>query len=726
MKNFFLFSNRCIGMIFILSIESNAQWVQTNGPYGGTILSLAVMDSLILAGTQNCGAYCSTDYGDNWNPINGIPNNADIMSFAVYGHTIMAVTEVPDLLESGIFISTDGGKNWNRSPSQTFFPLVFADSILLGGTNMQGVYRSTDFGKSWNAANSGLGHLDVRAFAVAQQTDSVGGNRIYAGTDSGLFVSTNTGATWTEVDSGIVGKYIVAVAATGMNVIVSTYNSGIFFSTDGGINWSAANTQVPLCDCFSVSDTSIFAGTESGLFRSTDKGNSWMSINNGLATLYLSIHAIAVVPQNMSGAPYKLFAGVYYKGVFRSSNNGENWEPVYHGILAQSIEFVGTSPKGYGGTNLFADCIDGAGGLFISTDKGVSWREDTTEGLSQYEITSLLNSDSNAFASTWGTGIFRSKDYGMTWSPIDSGLDNPVKENVFTSLAVLGTDIYASGGVWVFRSTNGGDNWTCGGGPVLYKGGISYQSEVNSLAVLDSDIFAGTFNTGIFRSTDKGVTWTAVDNGFTGTYVMTLAASGTTIFAATGDSGIFRSTDHGANWTSMSGGLTSLNVWSLVICGKNIFAGTIGSGVLVSTIGGSAWTPVNTGLTPTDIFSLAISSTDLYCATRFGGVWRRPLSEITGVKTQGNESPRQFSLRQNYPNPFNPSTVISYELPIGVFVSLRVYDILGREVKSLVKERQAPGIHSVTFNASSLSSGIYFYKLDAGVYHDTKKLLLLK
>lgn len=85
-----------------------------------------------------------------------------------------------------------------------------------------------------------------------------------------------------------------------------------------------------------------------------------------------------------------------------------------------------------------------------------------------------------------------------------------------------------------------------------------------------------------------------------------------------------------------------------------------------------------------------------------------------------------YSLFQNYPNPFNPTTTISYSIPNREFVELKVYDLLGNQVANLVNEFKSVGSHSVNFNASNLSSGIYFYKLKAGNYIQTKKLILLK
>ncbi|MCZ7614786.1 MAG: T9SS type A sorting domain-containing protein [Ignavibacteriaceae bacterium] len=110
-----------------------------------------------------------------------------------------------------------------------------------------------------------------------------------------------------------------------------------------------------------------------------------------------------------------------------------------------------------------------------------------------------------------------------------------------------------------------------------------------------------------------------------------------------------------------------------------------------------------------------------------GGVWRRPLSEmVTSVESDPENFPAQFILEQNYPNPFNPSTVISYRLPVSSDVTLKVYDILGKEVVTLVDEYKPAGKYEVEFNASSLPSGTYFYQLRAGSFIETKKMSLLK
>jgi hypothetical protein len=88
--------------------------------------------------------------------------------------------------------------------------------------------------------------------------------------------------------------------------------------------------------------------------------------------------------------------------------------------------------------------------------------------------------------------------------------------------------------------------------------------------------------------------------------------------------------------------------------------------------------------------------------------------------------PKTFALEQNYPNPFNPSTAISYQLPVAGNVSLKVFDMLGKEVATLVNARQEAGAYTVNFNANNLSSGVYFYRLQAGNFVQTRKMMLVK
>jgi hypothetical protein len=127
------------------------------------------------------------------------------------------------------------------------------------------------------------------------------------------------------------------------------------------------------------------------------------------------------------------------------------------------------------------------------------------------------------------------------------------------------------------------------------------------------------------------------------------------------------------------------------------------------------------------VHSLAICGTDIYAGFTVAGVWKRPLSEmVTDVKNDAVELPFHFSLAQNYPNPFNPSTTITYELPRATHVSLCVYNTLGQLINVLVDESKPAGAFSAQFDAATLPSGVYFYRLQAGEFTQTRKLLLVR
>lgn len=99
---------------------------------------------------------------------------------------------------------------------------------------------------------------------------------------------------------------------------------------------------------------------------------------------------------------------------------------------------------------------------------------------------------------------------------------------------------------------------------------------------------------------------------------------------------------------------------------------------------------------------------------------------ITSVETLSTDLPVHFNLAQNYPNPLNPTTTINYSISQGSFVTIKVYDVLGREVATIVNENKPVGNYNVEFNANKLASGIYFYRLQSGLFSETKKFMLLK
>ena len=289
---------------------------------------------------------------------------------------------------------------------------------------------------------------------------------------------------------------------------------------------------------------------------------------------------------------------------------------------------------------------------------------------------------------------------------------------------------------------------------------------IGSFTINDNTIFAGTGNSGVYQSTDNGTTWT--QTSLTGLAVYSLASNGENIFAGgynTSPFGAYFSANNGSTWNQTS--LINQNVYSLAVNGNNIFAGTQSpnSGVFYSSNNGANWT--QTSLNNRTVISLVVDGFNIYAATGINGVyvsndngiswiqrieglavagdlcllnnylfagtggssgsvWRRPLSELTGIQPTTNLIPDQFFLSQNYPNPFNPVTHLGFGISELGFVSLKVYSALGKEVQTLVNENLSPGTYEVEFNGSDLPSGVYFYKIQSGNFSEVKRMFLLK
>ena len=213
-----------------------------------------------------------------------------------------------------------------------------------------------------------------------------------------------------------------------------------------------------------------------------------------------------------------------------------------------------------------------------------------------------------------------------------------------------------------------------------------------------------------------------------------LASINTNFFAAT-DYGVYLSTNNGSSWTAAYIDSTSAANTALAVSGANLFVGNA-KGVFMSSDNGTHWEDINTGfpsfsfnnIVPNTLLikTLFVSGNNLYAGTNGIGVWKRPLSEITGVKEKGDGVPKKYLLSQNYPNPFNPSTTISFSLPTKSYVSLVVYDIIGRKVATIISEEMSAGNYSRQWSATNMSSGVYFYRLQAGFLTETRKLVLLR
>ena len=174
-------------------------------------------------------------------------------------------------------------------------------------------------------------------------------------------------------------------------------------------------------------------------------------------------------------------------------------------------------------------------------------------------------------------------------------------------------------------------------------------------------------------------------------------------------------------------------IYDLIFKGDTLISAT-DSGIGISIDFGNHWYKLSTNFPDNAaVKQLVIQQESLFAAlyvrnsTQPNAVWRIPLSDIILSTTEKKiEIPHSIVLDQNYPNPFNPSTTISYEIPGSELVTIKIYDVLGREIETLVNEEKSPGKYKIEFDGSNLSSGIYFYQIKTNGFLKTNKMILLR
>ena len=400
--------------------------------------------------------------------------------------------------------------------------------------------------------------------------------------------------------------------------------------------------------------------------------------------------------------------------------------------------------------------------LFLCGQSYAQWER--TNFPDTVKINSLVIIGSNIFAGTNGAGIFVSTDNGDTWNEKNEGLQSKIIHTIF----INGTTIFAGTETGASVSINNGLSWNTINSGLPGLGVWSFA--VSSNASGDTILFAGVWN-GIYTSTDNGINWEATGLSNTTMPVNSIVTDKDLVIATSSFGGLFQSQDYGLTWKDISiiDNTTYIDkiipVISLIKFSDQIIAGTIygyfyhwnGMGDFYSyssiskltlTISSFAirndtwfagdlngylyiynsplgWVPQSSVWLAHPIYSLALNDSYLFAGTN-NGVWRLWYPDTTLSVNNFKEVPGGFVLEQNYPNPFNPVTTISYTLPVDEKVLIKVYDVLGKEVAELVNEFKTAGKHSIQFNGSNLSSGVYFYSIIAGSYHQTKKLILAK
>lgn len=589
---------------------------------------------------------------------------------------------------------------------------------IYAGLHGAGVLRSTDGGKTWTEINQGLQERTVNPIAF----DPINPDVMYVGTENGLFKSRDGGSHWTEADAGLTTRNIWSLSVDPVNharLYAGTSGGGVFRSDDEGKTWKPASTGITNRAVWPVlaSSAAVYAGTlGSGLFRSVDHGGTWHPVNNGLTNL--RIMAIAIDP----GSRNRIYVGTA-AGIFSSADAGDTWTllcPQLETQLVfalqtmlrdkQTVLWAGTGSGvfvsrdggktwtqpvlGDSSAPVWSIALQGkrifAGTLgrgILETEDGVTWRV-ALAGKAHQLIYSLAHDGRYLYAGTIGAGVWKSPDEGRSWMFANKGLTKRVVKTLVIDphhkdvLYAGAEDQFMGGTGAVFRSMDGGDNWSD-----LTKN--AFPRRVFSLAIDANTIYAGTDQGGVYVSSDQGGSWRQIDHGklidsVTGATLYQQAIHRRPVFAlvvdpymsnviyAATDGGIFKSTDRGQTWKNSSNGLDDRRVRVLLIDPKKptvLFAGCgdlgAGGALFKTENAGSTWKKLSIG--SYWVLSLALDPENdkvLYVGTERGLFVTR---DSGGTWTLIDDGPRSKYILSLALNPLHSGTIFAGTEGNGIF-----------------------------------------------------------
>ena len=694
------------------------------------------------------GIYKSTDAGVTWEKKES-NINADL-------HAVYFLNENTGFVGASgrKYLKTlDGGETWT------------VDSVLTipqEDGNIYGMYFS-DSNTGWimasQSANSGIGWV---------------------------LRTTNGGADW-QINLTVSGNRLLAMDFYQANIgIVVGRNVGVLYYTTDGVNWNLAPipslggfnyTRSDIRSVKMVSPTVAYAtgwGSLVGLqpsihLKTTDGGATWT---------YMTQAEPNRTYDNMYGIYFKdelngIAVGGASRGavVVKTSDGGQNWVPVpapfgstiggidgtgdkvwivgNSGLLATSNDLGNTwdlitpipSASLYGLTFISENIGYAAGfdGVFLkTTNGGANWKGGyLTVGFRTLNIQDIFFLNENiGFAAHSYQMVSKTIDGGATWNAIipDTNAATITSSAVYfvnENLGFVAGRVASSVDV-IYRTTDGGNSWT---------------SQTNQLAKNPQSVAFSNESKGIVVSdglkaiytTDGGITWNQsqfvnIPSGLESANLRKVIFINENDALAVGNQIILKSRDGGATFEYIT---TDTQVFLYSVAFRNDTAYVVGKN---NNVNGEIWRSVDQGeswvnIIDTTVINSSTSSFLYSTAIDFKGyVWVS--GSASNIFTTMPEPPvsvgddkyviRNYRLDQNYPNPFNPNTIISFELRRSDFVTLKVYDILGREIADLINGVKEAGVHQVTFDASNLTSGVYFYRLQSGNFMETKKMVLLR
>jgi len=705
----------------------------------------------------------TTDGGTNWNSVS--PTGSDHY-FSVYFTSLLNGWIAGATGSFGIILkTTDGGSIWTNSliPTSRMNSIKFIDENTGCVVGDEGrIYTTSNGGADWNLAVSNT-TSDMRDFYMNSS-----GEGWAVGYDGTIIHTTNYGSNWNVETSptsqtlyGIEGDYVVGWAGTilqrGVNweIVSEGYTNNLraiefdIFTDDGyavGDNGlilktsDAGNTWLPedsltnydlydveaLYTCGYYDPDAVVIG-EYGTVLLSYSGN-WQAKNISTTDKLHDIH--------LAGFTGQMFVASEWGRIYKTTNYGDNWSLKHENMSYHlyAIDFANYQ-TGY--------AAGSSGAVLKTTDDGETWFDISPGGANFFRSIDFI------YNKGWVVGlngaIFRTTDGGSTWIEtlprVTNETLNKVKfidENIGWIVGDYGT---------ILNTDDGGVNWYVKDSPSNHYLTSVYFPETGigwicgwDGVILQTNDGGGTVSFEIFERNylnlsipDPGELSDSIEVQISPRMFADLTLAGVTVMIDT----VLHPDVSDLAFLLTHDGITDTLIAQSEISDTNIINCSLTDAACISIAEGESpyqgsYRPhsslmVFSGMNPNGKWALkVVDMVSGNSGTLQSWGLKLFFDAPSEVESDYTFIPSEYEIYQNFPNPFNPSTIIRWQMPETGFVMLKIYDVLGREITTLVDEELSVGKHEVKFDASRFSSGIYFYQLKAGKFIQTKKMILLR
>jgi photosystem II stability/assembly factor-like uncharacterized protein len=702
----FLITVVFVALSSIAFAQEGWSWVNPL-PQGNHLSDIEVTANLSVA--VGYGGTIMTNNGSGWEIRDGGFEGV-LFSVCIYGNNIWATG-----IDGAILHCSDGsGTSWESQTSgvdKQLHSVFFLDDQKGWAVGLERtILHTSDGGQSWEVQSSGS---NTHLYSVFIINESVGYACGYdLSSSKGIILKTTNGGTyWPGQINPALNNRLRSIYFKDIdNGVAVGENGTVLYTTNAGLNWYLADSKTTsfLMDAdYDNQGNGYAVGYDGVITYTSDFGQNWNLQNSGTENILYGVSGNRIVGETGT--------------ILRSTNAGQAWEFESTGFTDKLLSLCFVSDN-----SGYATGVDGK--IYHTTDGGLTWPllpTNITVGLGKVQF---INPDTGWVASSHY--IYRTTNGGSSWV---EQLYLPSSGDIITDVEFVkglpGEPVYgyATGGLQSFwKTTDGGETWTS-------NGGACGNGNFNACSFVDKNTgwivgVPSVFTTEtIMRTTDGGSTFEVQTNPTISPFLRDVCFVTDQRGLAVGNDGqTLYTSDGGANWEERPNGS---NVWQEVFLSETGKAWTVGfyGSIAHSEDWGYTWQTQRSGAYGTLNGVHFINDSEGWIVGDYGTILHTTNGGVTFVEEeQIYKIPKDYFLSNNFPNPFNPSTKIQYSIPHSAKVQIKIFDMLGNEIETLINEEKSVGTYELNWNAVGLPSGVYFYQLRTGQFVQTKKMILLR